>query len=73
MGTIDKITATVTCPACNTNEEQSAVEYGSVYGSGGWGSFGKFEHFDVTIGNDQFGPSVVSATCKECAGIATIS
>ena len=73
MGVIDTVTANVSCPKCNIHEKQLAHEKGSVWGSDGWNSFDEFKNFDVVISSDQYGPSVTSATCKQCGGTATVS
>jgi hypothetical protein len=73
MGVIDKNIATMTCPECKVTETITALEKGSVYGSAGWGSFGRSQHFDVEIEEDRVGgPDVKSAKCKKCRCDATI-
>jgi len=67
MGTIDKNTVTLRCPKCDTSETLTAVEYGSVYGSSGWGDFNESTYFNVSSEDGRIGgPQIVSAKCKEC-------
>jgi len=72
MGVIDKTVATVSCAKCGIQEEHSAVEKGSSWGSGGWTSFDEFKNFIVTIESDQYGPEVTSASCMKCGAPAEI-
>lgn len=74
MGIIDRTTFTFNCPKCGTSEQSAAVERGSNYGGGAWGSPSPVSLFSVQWTETQFGePRPASASCMKCGIAAKVS
>lgn len=73
MGVQDKLWVKLTCQSCGNSETSSASDYGSGWSGSKWGGINQFEKFTVVChGGGAEEPEVVSATCKECGGAASI-
>lgn len=75
MGIVDQFLITIKCPRCSTIEEGKFLEKGSTLSGSSWSDRTNFKKFNVTWLDtaENSPPSVVKATCVECATDADVS
>ena len=72
MGTIDKLTYTLTCADCGVEESASILDKGSGWGGSDWQGSANFKSFKTSWkGGAWEEPTLISAVCAACGGEAT--